>query len=320
VQSCAGLLERADRGEVEADTGIDAAHTLGLLGRTEYAELLRRLSEKCAPFFSGADYRAAAELLGGSVDRDELPKPWEEPVRDWFEPRWRTARDWFAKRAAEELEDMNAAPTEPRSMVRRFIRSAWAMNLPRDLLENASFITNRLLEYAERYEGAAPNELNEPALRGVLLEVFPRRIAGERSFFAKVTPVVEAFLEWTASEGVLENASALAQAVHGWAEEIVAAAMDPRKWGPAKTTAMEAEGKSVYVRDVEALEEFWHEQALQSLDQDAPDQESESAFTPTAPIVEHAPKIGRNDPCPCGSGKKYKKCCGSPTKGQTANT
>jgi uncharacterized protein YecA (UPF0149 family) len=22
-------------------------------------------------------------------------------------------------------------------------------------------------------------------------------------------------------------------------------------------------------------------------------------------------KIGRNDPCPCGSGKKYKKCCGA---------
>jgi hypothetical protein len=27
----------------------------------------------------------------------------------------------------------------------------------------------------------------------------------------------------------------------------------------------------------------------------------------TAPIVR--PKIGRNEPCPCGSGKKYKKCC-----------
>jgi uncharacterized protein YecA (UPF0149 family) len=22
------------------------------------------------------------------------------------------------------------------------------------------------------------------------------------------------------------------------------------------------------------------------------------------------PKVGRNDPCPCGSGKKYKKCLG----------
>jgi preprotein translocase subunit SecA len=26
--------------------------------------------------------------------------------------------------------------------------------------------------------------------------------------------------------------------------------------------------------------------------------------------VRKGPKVGRNDPCPCGSGKKYKKCCG----------
>lgn len=25
----------------------------------------------------------------------------------------------------------------------------------------------------------------------------------------------------------------------------------------------------------------------------------------------HVKKIGRNEPCPCGSGKKYKKCCGA---------
>jgi tetratricopeptide (TPR) repeat protein len=28
------------------------------------------------------------------------------------------------------------------------------------------------------------------------------------------------------------------------------------------------------------------------------------------PIIRTSPKVGRNDPCPCGSGKKYKKCCG----------
>lgn len=28
------------------------------------------------------------------------------------------------------------------------------------------------------------------------------------------------------------------------------------------------------------------------------------------PITREEPKVGRNDPCPCGSGKKYKKCCG----------
>jgi len=27
-------------------------------------------------------------------------------------------------------------------------------------------------------------------------------------------------------------------------------------------------------------------------------------------IVRSMPKVGRNDPCPCGSGKKYKQCCG----------
>jgi SEC-C motif domain protein len=28
-------------------------------------------------------------------------------------------------------------------------------------------------------------------------------------------------------------------------------------------------------------------------------------------VVREGPKVGRNDPCPCGSGKKYKKCCGA---------
>lgn len=28
------------------------------------------------------------------------------------------------------------------------------------------------------------------------------------------------------------------------------------------------------------------------------------------PIKRETPKVGRNEPCPCGSGKKFKKCCG----------
>ena len=28
------------------------------------------------------------------------------------------------------------------------------------------------------------------------------------------------------------------------------------------------------------------------------------------PVVRDQPKVGRNEPCPCGSGKKYKRCCG----------
>ena len=31
---------------------------------------------------------------------------------------------------------------------------------------------------------------------------------------------------------------------------------------------------------------------------------------PAVRRIAGAAKVGRNDPCPCGSGKKYKKCCG----------
>ncbi|MDC7226366.1 MAG: YchJ family protein [Spirochaetales bacterium] len=37
----------------------------------------------------------------------------------------------------------------------------------------------------------------------------------------------------------------------------------------------------------------------------------DDGYTPSATVVRDSPKVGRNDPCPCGSGKKYKKCCGA---------
>ena len=35
------------------------------------------------------------------------------------------------------------------------------------------------------------------------------------------------------------------------------------------------------------------------------------AYKKSKIVVREQPKVGRNDPCPCGSGKKYKKCCGA---------
>ena len=35
-----------------------------------------------------------------------------------------------------------------------------------------------------------------------------------------------------------------------------------------------------------------------------------SCCAPPSPVVHLTPKIGRNDPCPCDSGRKFKKCCG----------
>lgn len=37
---------------------------------------------------------------------------------------------------------------------------------------------------------------------------------------------------------------------------------------------------------------------------------TEGQIVGTGPITRTSPKVGRNDPCICGSGKKFKKCCG----------
>jgi preprotein translocase subunit SecA len=65
----------------------------------------------------------------------------------------------------------------------------------------------------------------------------------------------------------------------------------------------------------EVSQEFLHPEAVKF---EAPSQQlaeaemlAESASGTTPPIKPaQSSKVGRNDPCPCGSGKKYKRCCG----------
>jgi len=47
-------------------------------------------------------------------------------------------------------------------------------------------------------------------------------------------------------------------------------------------------------------------QTLQSLDND----QKQVKSTINKTVVNNGPQVGRNEPCPCGSGKKYKNCCG----------
>lgn len=38
--------------------------------------------------------------------------------------------------------------------------------------------------------------------------------------------------------------------------------------------------------------------------------DQQNSTEPSKPVIRSTPKVGRNSPCPCGSGKKYKQCCG----------
>jgi hypothetical protein len=60
--------------------------------------------------------------------------------------------------------------------------------------------------------------------------------------------------------------------------------------------------------DEDEEEEDWEEG--EDSDDDGFEDENPAEDEEPAPPVESKPTVGRNDPCPCGSGKKYKKCCG----------
>ena len=70
--------------------------------------------------------------------------------------------------------------------------------------------------------------------------------------------------------------------------------------------ATPAQGQAVAAQ---CAEHGWH--YIVGLEPDKPVDISdlERALNPPEPF--HAVKIGRNDPCSCGSGQKYKKCCGA---------
>ncbi|PTC01029.1 preprotein translocase subunit SecA [Thalassospira xiamenensis] len=73
--------------------------------------------------------------------------------------------------------------------------------------------------------------------------------------------------------------------------------------------------------DVEAVEaqrrkaeggkrEYQHEEAQAPTGSQEPEPAAQPAGAPRPAAPNPGPKVGRNEPCPCGSGKKYKQCCG----------
>lgn len=54
----------------------------------------------------------------------------------------------------------------------------------------------------------------------------------------------------------------------------------------------------------------YHQEKSLFVKQDGKWMFKEGIFDELAPIKRDKPKVGRNEPCPCGSGKKFKKCCG----------
>ena len=61
----------------------------------------------------------------------------------------------------------------------------------------------------------------------------------------------------------------------------------------------------------EQIEGYGVKENLAATGEQTAQEAADATVSKTKTIVREQPKVGRNDPCPCGSGKKYKKCCGA---------
>ena len=56
----------------------------------------------------------------------------------------------------------------------------------------------------------------------------------------------------------------------------------------------------------------WESKGFRQVDQEATSSNDAQSNQVVVPMINpmKSTKVGRNEPCPCESGKKYKKCCG----------
>ena len=162
----------------------------------------------------------------------------------------------------------------------------------------AESIVMHLGSLMHTYLGLTPADWDPEGLEEYLLQVAPEKVTANETYFRATGPVLEAFFGHLEDRGLHPNAAELVARTRMLRRRLVRHAMDRRLWGPSKTMAIAAMAEGVDLADPHQREAFLRRQR------------GRMAGTTYGHPRRDEPRIGRNAPCPCGSGKKYKRCCG----------
>ena len=161
-------------------------------------------------------------------------------------------------------------------------------------------IANYFTDYSFLYLGLAPAEWNCDAVRECCIEILPRKVSAELSFFEAIAPALGAFFRFLGDQSLHPRGHALAETVEDIADDIVSNAKEPGNWGMAKQLVMAAHEAGVNVGDQSEFNAF-----ITRYNEKLASRFMLSGPPPDAPLSSANPY----DPCPCGSGKKFKFCC-----------
>jgi hypothetical protein len=281
--ACMTLLQETLDGQWDLRDIPFAAYALGKMRYEPARPLITRLIEEgCHEFFGAGDLEEALRYMDGSSETDDY-QPWDEPTEKYMQTRWKSQHLWFhsTKGFEPELADTYSVNDRIRLLVGRFARSEHAAAFRSGPERNARRIASCVLLEAFAEFGARPSQLDAEILRTVLIETALEETSLSKDDIHEVTPVTIALLEWLDAEAILPHGAELAATIADWKGEIE----------DAITKRFNEEAR---IRNQEA-------QRFRLV---------ESAAMPASEPRDAAPQVGRNAPCPCGSGKKFKKCCG----------
>ena len=175
------------------------------------------------------------------------------------------------------------------------------------------------MNYAAQYFCATPATVTPGETAEILFEIFPRKVSVEAEAAYEIIVELRAFWQFLKRTRSLATADTILELLtDDDAERLKAELNDPSKFGMAKSLFASGTDAGFDMTDQADLNRFIlaYNASLDKRPQTPParddhnDGSTEPLRTAGLPVRNTKRRVGRNEPCPCGSGRKHKKCCG----------
>jgi len=172
------------------------------------------------------------------------------------------------------------------------------------------------LEFGVNYLGEIVDEMTLASVQQWLLDYVPRKVSTESDRAASIVLELTKFWEYLDRVFKLPQAKSIVQwlKLDGLVTHLEAELSNPANYGMAKSMSMAGKAAGYDMTTEQGMAQFMaaYNQSLQKPDDVQVERVANSSHNPRQPsgtIISDHQRVGRNDPCPCGSGKKFKKCC-----------
>lgn len=204
------------------------------------------------------------------------------------------------KRVENEEENRRNITNQIDIWIDDFSNSEYFEPLTETEKSNAYFAISEFVRLMYDYLDEFPDQWSKESMKEVLCDLFPNKITADQEFYKNVEAILRTFFYFLDKNRNVKIKSELIDALVKYCPVMIRNSSNVSNWGMAKQFMMAAEKNGVDISNNSKRNSFMTLYNLQN---------SKKMINGKEPIP-NKPKVGRNDSCPCGSGKKYKKCCG----------